>query len=98
MLPPLALLTTLGIGRSRQSQDSRPDGFSRLPIQLNTSINRGKPMSRERRITFRLSKNEHQMLSNYAIAEKITISKSLRRILADALDIETKERGWNPGR
>jgi hypothetical protein len=45
-----------------------------------------------------LSKNEHQMLSNYAIAKKITISKSLRRILADALDIETKERGWNPGR
>jgi hypothetical protein len=55
-------------------------------------------MSRERRITFRLTKTEHQMLSNYAIEKKITISKSLRQILAENFDIQTKELGWNPGR
>jgi hypothetical protein len=37
-------------------------------------------------------------LSHYATAQDITISKSFRRILADAFNIQTKERGWNPGR
>ena len=55
-------------------------------------------MSRERRITFRLTHHEHQVLSHYAIAQDITISKMLRRILAETFGIQTKERGWNPGR
>ena len=55
-------------------------------------------MSRDHRITFRLSKHDRDLLSSYVIAQHITMSKALRRILADALNIQTKERGWNPGR
>ena len=55
-------------------------------------------MTRDHRITFRLSKHDRDLLSSYVIAQNITMSKGLRRILADALDIQTNERGWNPSR
>ncbi len=55
-------------------------------------------MIRDKRITFRLSKHEQEVLSNFATTHNLTVSKSLRRIIAEKFDIATNERGWNPGR
>jgi len=47
-------------------------------------------MTRDHRITFWLTKYEQQLLNNFAIAHNITLSKSLRRILANAFDLPSR--------
>lgn len=50
-------------------------------------------MARSARITVRLSTTELDSVMNYAATERLTVSKAIRRFIAEALGVGF-DRGW----
>lgn len=51
-------------------------------------------MTRRYRITFRISEIERAALTQFATERKLTLSRTIRRFIADQLELPTPDRGW----